>query len=112
MYPFAKIQATIGSFRVYFSVVICCFALRFGALLSDAKILENINQHILSRDFARDGSEGVDGFADVLTDEVGRDAEGEAFAGAEEGSAGIGEGLDVALVCDQGCVAVCEEVAL
>ena len=84
----------------------------FRYLFPDAKILENINQHILSRNFARDGSEGVDGFADILADEVGRDAEGEAFAGAEEGSAGIGEGLDMALVCDQGCVAVCEKVAL
>ena len=81
-------------------------------LLSDAKILENINKHILSRDLARDGSEGVDGFADVLADEVGRDAEGEAFAGAEEGSAGIGEGLDVALVCDQCGVAVAKKIAL
>ena len=88
------------------------FIVVYQYLLSDAKILENINQHILGRDLARDGSEGVDGFADVLADEVGRDAEGEAFAGAEEGSAGIGEGLDVALVCDQGCVAVGEEVAL
>ena len=42
MFPFAKIQATIGSFRVYFSVVICCFALRFGALLSYTEVREDI----------------------------------------------------------------------
>lgn len=54
----------------------------------------------------------VDGFADVLGGEVGREAGGEAFADAEEGSAGVGEGLDVALVCDERGVAVDEEVAL
>lgn len=52
MYPFAKIQATIGSFRVYFSVVICCFALRFGALLSDAKVSEDMTQYFIIRQFA------------------------------------------------------------
>ena len=52
----------------------------------------------------------VDGFADVLGGEVGREGGGEAFA--DEGSAGVGEGLDVALVGDEGGVAVCQEVAL
>ena len=54
----------------------------------------------------------VDGFADVLGDEFRRDVEGESFLGAEEGSAGVGEGLDVTLVCDQSCVAVGEEITL
>ena len=54
----------------------------------------------------------VDGFADVLCGEVGRETGGEAFADAEKGSACVGEGLDVALVCDQGGVAFSEEVAL
>ena len=54
----------------------------------------------------------VDALADVLGDEFCRDAEGESFAGAEEGSAGVGEGLDVALVCDQSGVAVGEKVTL
>ena len=54
----------------------------------------------------------VDGFADVLGGEVGREAGGEAYADAEEGGAGVGEGLDVALVCDQCGVAVAEEIAL
>ena len=54
----------------------------------------------------------VDGFADVLGGEVGREAGGEAVADAEEGGAGVGEGLDVALVGDQGGVAVAEKVAL
>ena len=54
----------------------------------------------------------VDCFADILGGEVGWEAVGEAGADAEEGSAGVGEGLDVALVCDQSGVAVAEEVAL
>ena len=54
----------------------------------------------------------VDGFSDVLGDEVGRDGEGEAFLGAEERGAGVGEGLDVTLVCDEGSVTVGEEVSL
>ena len=54
----------------------------------------------------------VDGFADVLCGKVSREAEGEAFLDAEQGSAGVGEGLDVALVCDQSGVAVCEEITL
>ena len=54
----------------------------------------------------------VDGFADVLCGEVGREAEGKAFLDAEEGSAGITEGLYVALVCDKSGVAVGKEVAL
>ena len=54
----------------------------------------------------------VDGFAYVLRSEVGREADGEAFLDAEEGSAGVAEGLYVALVCDQSGVAVSEEIAL
>ena len=54
----------------------------------------------------------VDCFADVLGGEVGREAGGEAGADAEEGGACVGEGLDVALVGDEGGVAVAEEVTL
>ena len=54
----------------------------------------------------------VDGFADVLGGEVGWEAGGEAFTDAEEGGAGVGEGLDVALVCDQCGVAVGEDISL
>ena len=81
-------------------------------LLPDAKIPKNISEDFVGGDFADDGAEGVDGFADVLSGEVGRETGGEAFADAEEGSAGIGESLNVALVCDQGCVAVCKKIAL
>ena len=54
----------------------------------------------------------VDGFADVLGGEVCGEAGGEAVADAEQRSAGVGEGLDMALVGDEGGVAVCQEVAL
>ena len=54
----------------------------------------------------------VDGFADVLGGEVGRETGGEAVADTQEGSAGVGQRLHVSLVCDQGCVAVGEEIAL
>ena len=54
----------------------------------------------------------VDCFADVLGGEVGREGGGEAFADTEEGSAGVGKGLGVTLVCDEGCVAVGEKIAL
>ena len=82
------------------------------ALFSDAEIPENVPQNLISRYLSDDGTEVVDCFADVLGGEVGREAGGESFADAEEGSAGVGEGLDVALVSDQGCVAVAEEIAL
>ena len=75
-------------------------------LFSDAEISKNIPQDFVGGDFAYDGAEVVDGFADVLGGEVGREAGGEAVADAEEGSAGVGEGLDMALVCDESCVAV------
>ena len=81
-------------------------------LLADAEIPKNIPQDLIGRDLADDGAEVVDGFADVLRGEVGWEAEGETFLDAEEGSAGVAECLDVALVCDQSCVAVSEEVAL
>ena len=81
-------------------------------LFPDAEIPENVPQNLISRYLADDGAEVVDCFADVLGGEVGREAEGEAFANAEEGSEGVGESLDVALVCDHCCVAVAEQIAL
>lgn len=81
-------------------------------LLTDAKIPENIPQNLIRRDFSDDGADVVDGFADVLGGEVCREGGGEAFTDTEEGGAGVGEGLDVALVCDECGVAVTEEIAL
>ena len=87
-------------------------SIRWRLLLSDAEIRKDIDQDVLAGDLADDGAEGVDRFADVLGGEVGREAGGETFADAEEGSAGIGKGLDVALVCDEGGVAVAKKVTL
>ena len=85
---------------------------RNHGLLSDAKIRKNIPQHLVGGDFAYYGAEVVDGFADVLGCQVGRQAGGQAVTDAEQGSAGVGEGLRVALVGHQGCVAVAQKVAL
>ena len=54
----------------------------------------------------------VDGFTDVLGCKVGRESAGQAFADSEEGSAGVCEGLNVALVGDEGDVGVCKDVTL
>ena len=81
-------------------------------LFPDAEIPKDIPQDFVRRDLSDDGADVVDGFADVLGGEVCREGGGEAFADAEQGSASVGEGLDVALVSDEGGVAVAEEVAL
>ena len=60
------------------------------ALFPDAEIPENVTQNFVGGDFTNDGSEVVDGFADVLGGEVGWEAEGVAFLDGEEGSAGVG----------------------
>ena len=84
----------------------------FRYLFSDAEIPKDVAQDFVGGDFSDDGAKVVDGFADVVRGEVGWETEGEAFLDAEEGSACVREGLDVTLVCDQGCVAVSEEIAL
>ena len=53
---------------------------------------------------AEDGTEGFDGVAEVLGDEVGGALLIETFPDAEQGSAGIPEGFQVADVGDQGLV--------
>ena len=47
--------------------VFCCF----WVLFSDAELPENVTQDFVGGDFADDGAEVVDGFADVLGGEVG-----------------------------------------
>ena len=81
-------------------------------LLTNTKIRKDIPQHLIGRNLSDDAADVVDGFADVLGGEVGGEAGGESVADAEQGSAGIGEGLDVALVGDEGGVAVTEKVTL
>ena len=90
----------------------CRFYFPTQNLLSDTEIPEDIAQHLIRRNLADYAADVVDGFADVLGGEIGREAGGEAVADAEEGSAGVREGLDVALVCYQGCVAFSEQIAL
>ena len=81
-------------------------------LLTDAEISKDIPQDLIRRDLSDYASDVVDGFTDVLGGEVGWEAGGEAVADAEEGGAGVGEGLDMALVGDQGGVAVAEKITL
>ena len=50
------------------------FMAAYKPSFSDAKIPENVPQNLISGDFADDGAEGVEGLADVLGCEVGRDA--------------------------------------
>ena len=50
---------------------------------------------------AEDGVEGGDGLAEVLGDEVGRDAGIETFAYAEQGSAGLAKCFKMPYVCYQ-----------
>ena len=81
-------------------------------LLTDAEISKNIPQYLISRNLAHNAAEVVDGFADILGSEVGWETAGETITDTEEGSAGVGESLDVTLVGDEGGVAVSEEVLL
>ena len=45
--------------------------MEIGLLLSDAEIPENIPQYLVGGDFAGYGAEVVEGFAEVLGEEVG-----------------------------------------
>jgi hypothetical protein len=81
-------------------------------LLTDAKVLKDITQNLICRNLSDYAAEVVDCFADILGGEVGREAGGEAFTDAEEGSAGVAESLDMTLVCDKSCVTVAEKITL
>ena len=70
----------------------------------DAKPRKNSPQNLIGGDFADDGAEVVKGFADVLGDEVGRDAAAEAVADALKGGAGAGQGFDMAKIGDDDLV--------
>ena len=72
----------------------------FYALLSDAKILENISEDFVGGDFADDGAEVVEGFADVLGDEVGRKAGAEAILNTGQGRKSVLQGIDMAGIGD------------
>ena len=81
-------------------------------LFPDTEILEDVYEDVLGGDLADYGAEAVDGQAEVFGGQFGRETGGQAVTDAEEGSAGVGQGLNVALVCDECGVAVAEEVAL
>ena len=81
-------------------------------LFPDAKILKNVPQDFISGNFADDGADVVEGFAEVLGEEVGGEGVGEAGADADEGVAGVGKGLVVADVGDEDGVGIGDEAAL
>ena len=76
----------------------------FELLFSDTKIPKNIPQDFVSGDVAGDGAEVVEGFAQVLGEEVGGEGGVEAFADAGQAGLSLGEGLDVTGVGDHGAV--------
>lgn len=57
----------------------------FGSLFPNAKMLENIPQHLVRGDFAEDGAEVVEGLAEVFGEEVGSLAGGEGTFDVFEG---------------------------
>lgn len=64
-------------------------------LLTDAKMLENIPQHLVRGDFAEDGAEVVEGLAEVFGEEVGSLAGGEGTFDVFEGFGRFHQGLVV-----------------
>ena len=64
-------------------------------LLPDAKMLENIPQHLVRGDFAEDGAEVVEGLAEVFGEEVGSLAGGEGTFDVFEGFGRFHQGLVV-----------------
>ena len=62
---------------------------------ADAKMLENIPQHLVRGDFAEDGAEVVEGLAEVFGEEVGSLAGGEGTFDVFEGFGRFHQGLVV-----------------
>ena len=83
----------------------------YKPLLADAKIPEDVPEDFVGGDFADDGADVVEGFADVLGQKVGGEGIIQSFADADEGIAGVGECLVVAGIGDEGGVGVGEKVA-
>ena len=69
-------------------------------LFPDAEILEDIPEDFVGGDFADDGTNVVDGLADVLGDKVGRKAGTETVLDTGQGGPGIFQGIDVAGIGD------------
>lgn len=82
-----KIQILIKSLifctlRIY---IFSFYAFLFFRSLADAKMLENIPQHLVRGDFAEDGAEVVEGLAEVFGEEIGSLAGGEGTFDVFEG---------------------------
>ena len=73
-------------------------------LFSDAEILKYVLEDGVGGDFADDVGEVMDGFAEVLGNEVAGEVGGEAVLYAVNGSEGLAEGCEVARVGDDGVI--------
>lgn len=82
-----KIQILIKPliFRTLRIYIFSFYAFLFFVSLADAKMLENIPQHLVRGDFAEDGAEVVEGLAEVFGEEVGSLAGGEGTFDVFEG---------------------------
>ena len=78
--------------------------MRYSALFADAEMLEDVLKDWVGGDFAYDVGEVVDGFAEVLRDEVAGEVGGEAILHAVDGGEGLAEGSEVAGVGDDGVI--------
>lgn len=92
-----KIQILIKSLifcilRIY---IFSFYAFLFFRSLANAKMLENIPQHLVRGDFAEDGAEVVEGLAEVFGEEVGSLAGGEGTFDVFEGFGRFHQGLVV-----------------
>ena len=67
-------------------------------------MLEDILEDGVGGDFADDVGEVVDGFAEVLRDEVAGEVGGEAVLHAVNGGEGLAEGSEVASIGDNGVI--------
>lgn len=92
-----KIQILIKSliFRTLQIYIFSFYAFLFFVSLADAKMLENIPQHLVRGDFAEDGAEVVEGLAEVFGEEVGSLAGGEGTFDVFEGFGRFHQGLVV-----------------
>lgn len=82
-----KIQILIKPliFRTLRIYIFSFYAFLFFVSLADAKMLENIPQHLVRGDLAEDGAEVVEGLAEVFGEEVGSLAGGEGTFDVFEG---------------------------
>lgn len=92
-----KIQILIKPliFRTLRIYIFSFYAFLFFVSLADAKMLENIPQHLVRGDFAEDGAEVVEGLAEVFGEDVGSLAGGEGTFDVIEGFGRFHQGLVV-----------------